>query len=139
MSEKTAIWMESGNFDAIEEIPGTNNTITSKVHSRLNSLRDKLRSRTSIDQEPDVGEPSSGRIFAGKFKRHADLNELLDSNKDRDKLEAMRRIIEVRFACFYVVLVQFYFLQFENDLFSHAIKIFLISGELHVTLKEMKV
>ncbi|CAB3992401.1 AP-3 complex subunit beta-2-like isoform X4, partial [Paramuricea clavata] len=48
----------------------------------------------SIDQEPDVAEPSSGRIFAGKFKRHADLNELLDSNKDRDKLEAMRRIIE---------------------------------------------
>ena len=31
------------------------------------------------------------------FYRHADLNELLDSNKDRDKLEAMRRIIEVCF------------------------------------------
>ena len=34
------------------------------------------------------------------FSSHADLNELLDSNKDRDKLEAMRRIIEVCCGCF---------------------------------------
>ena len=41
------------------------------------------------------------------FYSHADLNELLDSNKDRDKLEAMRRVIEVCcdcFNCFFVFL-----------------------------------
>ncbi|XP_028411704.1 AP-3 complex subunit beta-1-like isoform X2 [Dendronephthya gigantea] len=68
--------------------------LASRLQGGLNLVRNKLRSRTSIDQDPDVGESSSGRIFAGKFKRNADLNELLDSSKDRDKLEAMRRIIE---------------------------------------------
>ena len=46
--------------------------------------------------------PEMGYLICFIFRSHADLNELLDSNKDRDKLEAMRRIIEVCFASFSV-------------------------------------
>ncbi len=48
MSEKTAIFAESSyRFDAIDDITSTDgNKISLKLHSGLNLLRDKLKSRT---------------------------------------------------------------------------------------------
>ncbi|XP_074822032.1 AP-3 complex subunit beta-2 isoform X2 [Natator depressus] len=44
--------------------------------------------------EPDYGhDPASGGIFSSDYKRHDDLKEMLDSNKDSLKLEAMKRIV----------------------------------------------
>ncbi|XP_069722621.1 AP-3 complex subunit beta-2 isoform X2 [Phaenicophaeus curvirostris] len=44
--------------------------------------------------EPEYGhDPASGGIFAADYKRHDDLKEMLDSNKDSLKLEAMKRIV----------------------------------------------
>ncbi|CAH2003536.1 unnamed protein product [Acanthoscelides obtectus] len=40
-----------------------------------------------------VVDPASGGFFHADFKRHDDLKEMLDSNKDNLKLEAMKRII----------------------------------------------
>ncbi|XP_050519142.1 AP-3 complex subunit beta-1 [Diabrotica virgifera virgifera] len=38
-------------------------------------------------------DPASGGFFHSDFKKHDDLKEMLDSNKDSLKLEAMKRII----------------------------------------------
>ncbi|CAH1103122.1 unnamed protein product [Psylliodes chrysocephalus] len=38
-------------------------------------------------------DPASGGFFNADFKKHDDLKEMLDSNKDSLKLEAMKRII----------------------------------------------
>ncbi|XP_006812091.1 AP-3 complex subunit beta-2-like [Saccoglossus kowalevskii] len=38
-------------------------------------------------------DPASGGIFAADYKKHEDLKQMLDSNKDNLKLEAMKRII----------------------------------------------
>ncbi|XP_041444277.1 AP-3 complex subunit beta-2 isoform X1 [Xenopus laevis] len=44
--------------------------------------------------EPEYGQdPASGGIFSSDYKRHDDLKEMLDSNKDSLKLEAMKRIV----------------------------------------------
>ncbi|XP_060597112.1 AP-3 complex subunit beta-2-like [Ruditapes philippinarum] len=44
--------------------------------------------------EPDVGvDPASSSFFNNEFKRHEDLKIMLDSNKDSQKLDAMKRII----------------------------------------------
>ncbi|KAM4675372.1 AP-3 complex subunit beta-2 isoform 3-T3 [Discoglossus pictus] len=44
--------------------------------------------------EPEYGQdPASGGIFSTDYKRHDDLKEMLDSNKDSLKLEAMKRIV----------------------------------------------
>ncbi|CAG9759558.1 unnamed protein product [Ceutorhynchus assimilis] len=40
-----------------------------------------------------AAEPSTGGFFHSDFKKHDDLKEMLDSNKDSLKLEAMKRII----------------------------------------------
>ncbi|MEQ2303024.1 hypothetical protein AMECASPLE_012521 [Ameca splendens] len=46
--------------------------------------------------EPEYGhDPASGGIFSSDYKRHDDLKEMLDSNKDSLKLEAMKRIVAV--------------------------------------------
>lgn len=48
----------------------------------------------SNDREIEMGvDASSGGFFFSDFKKHDDLKEMLDSNKDGLKLEAMRRII----------------------------------------------
>ncbi|XP_071449577.1 AP-3 complex subunit beta-1 [Hetaerina americana] len=54
----------------------------------------------SNDRPPSVGEaelatdPSLGAlVFLSDYKKHEDLQQMLDSNKDSLKLEAMRRII----------------------------------------------
>jgi AP-3 complex subunit beta len=41
-------------------------------------------------------DPASGGFFHTDFKKHDDLKEMLDSNKDSLKLEAMKRIIGVK-------------------------------------------
>ncbi|MBN3277217.1 AP3B2 protein, partial [Polyodon spathula] len=47
--------------------------------------------------EPEYGhDPASGGIFSSDYKRHDDLKEMLDSNKDSLKLEAMKRIVARR-------------------------------------------
>uniref|UniRef100_A0A9L0K310 AP-3 complex subunit beta n=1 Tax=Equus asinus TaxID=9793 RepID=A0A9L0K310_EQUAS len=38
-------------------------------------------------------DPASGGIFSSDYKRHDDLKEMLDTNKDSLKLEAMKRIV----------------------------------------------
>lgn len=38
-------------------------------------------------------DPASGSIFNQSYKKHDDLKQMLDSNKDSLKLEAMKRII----------------------------------------------
>ncbi|EHH27555.1 Adapter-related protein complex 3 subunit beta-2 [Macaca mulatta] len=44
--------------------------------------------------EPESGhDPASGGIFSSDYKRHDDLKEMLDTNKDSLKLEAMKRIV----------------------------------------------
>uniref|UniRef100_A0A2K5LLU3 AP-3 complex subunit beta n=1 Tax=Cercocebus atys TaxID=9531 RepID=A0A2K5LLU3_CERAT len=44
--------------------------------------------------EPEYGhDPASGGIFSSDYKRHDDLKEMLDTNKDSLKLEAMKRIV----------------------------------------------
>ncbi|XP_061855715.1 AP-3 complex subunit beta-2 isoform X2 [Colius striatus] len=49
---------------------------------------------TSSLGEPEYGhDPASGGIFSADYKRHDDLKEMLDSNKDSLKLEAMKRIV----------------------------------------------
>ncbi|XP_017341761.1 AP-3 complex subunit beta-2 isoform X13 [Ictalurus punctatus] len=49
---------------------------------------------SSTAAEPEYGhDPASGGIFSSDYKRHDDLKEMLDSNKDSLKLEAMKRIV----------------------------------------------
>ncbi|XP_027028890.1 AP-3 complex subunit beta-2 isoform X7 [Tachysurus fulvidraco] len=49
---------------------------------------------SSTVAEPEYGhDPASGGIFSSDYKRHDDLKEMLDSNKDSLKLEAMKRIV----------------------------------------------
>uniref|UniRef100_A0A0C9RZA1 AP-3 complex subunit beta n=1 Tax=Fopius arisanus TaxID=64838 RepID=A0A0C9RZA1_9HYME len=44
--------------------------------------------------EPELGtDPASGGFFHSDYKKHDDLKQMLDSNKDGLKLEAMKRII----------------------------------------------
>ncbi|EDV21108.1 uncharacterized protein TRIADDRAFT_30877 [Trichoplax adhaerens] len=40
-----------------------------------------------------MSDPASGGIFSTDFKRHEDLKQMLDSNKDNLKLDAMKRIV----------------------------------------------
>ncbi|KAG7166653.1 AP-3 complex subunit beta-1-like 1 [Homarus americanus] len=40
-----------------------------------------------------AADPASGSFFSTEFKKHEDLKQMLDSNKDGLKLEAMKRII----------------------------------------------
>ncbi|KAL3289609.1 hypothetical protein HHI36_023021 [Cryptolaemus montrouzieri] len=48
----------------------------------------------SNDRDVEIAvDASSGGFFFSDFKKHDDLKEMLDSNKDSLKLEAMRRII----------------------------------------------
>ncbi|KAG8222149.1 hypothetical protein J437_LFUL000731 [Ladona fulva] len=53
----------------------------------------------SNDRPPSAGEtelatdPASGVLFLSDYKKHEDLQQMLDSNKDSLKLEAMKRII----------------------------------------------
>lgn len=52
------------------------------------------RPGNSSTMEPEYGlDPASGIFFGSDFRKHEDLKEMLDANKDNLKLEAMKRII----------------------------------------------
>ncbi|XP_032379791.1 AP-3 complex subunit beta-2 isoform X11 [Etheostoma spectabile] len=59
-----------------------------------NSAFNDEKGGSSSVGEPEYGhDPASGGIFSSDYKRHDDLKEMLDSNKDSLKLEAMKRIV----------------------------------------------
>uniref|UniRef100_A0A3Q3VKQ4 AP-3 complex subunit beta n=1 Tax=Mola mola TaxID=94237 RepID=A0A3Q3VKQ4_MOLML len=61
--------------------------------SSSSAFNDEKSGSSSVG-EPEYGhDPASGGIFSSDYKRHDDLKEMLDSNKDSLKLEAMKRIV----------------------------------------------
>uniref|UniRef100_A0A671WPU1 AP-3 complex subunit beta n=1 Tax=Sparus aurata TaxID=8175 RepID=A0A671WPU1_SPAAU len=63
--------------------------------SASSAFNDEKGGSSSVG-EPEYGhDPASGGIFSSDYKRHDDLKEMLDSNKDSLKLEAMKRIVAV--------------------------------------------
>ncbi|XP_046714559.1 AP-3 complex subunit beta-2 isoform X15 [Silurus meridionalis] len=65
----------------------------SAVMSTSSTFNDE-KGGSSTAAEPEYGhDPASGGIFSSDYKRHDDLKEMLDSNKDSLKLEAMKRIV----------------------------------------------
>uniref|UniRef100_A0A1A7YM68 AP-3 complex subunit beta n=1 Tax=Iconisemion striatum TaxID=60296 RepID=A0A1A7YM68_9TELE len=48
---------------------------------------------SSVGEAEYAYDPVSGKIFSSDYNRHDDLKEMLDSNKDSLKLEAMKRIV----------------------------------------------
>ncbi|KAL4613426.1 AP-3 complex subunit beta-2-like isoform X1 [Arapaima gigas] len=63
--------------------------------SSSSAFNDEKGGSSSVG-EPEYGhDPASGGIFSSDYKRHDDLKEMLDSNKDSLKLEAMKRIVAV--------------------------------------------
>lgn len=61
--------------------------------STSSAFNDEKGGSSSVG-EPEYGhDPASGGIFSSDYKRHDDLKEMLDSNKDSLKLEAMKRIV----------------------------------------------
>ncbi|KAI8480982.1 AP-3 complex subunit beta-2 [Branchiostoma belcheri] len=50
-------------------------------------------SRAGSTGEPDMGTEPTGGFFSADYKKHDDLKQMLDSNKDNLKLEAMKRIV----------------------------------------------
>ncbi|XP_029991944.1 AP-3 complex subunit beta-2 isoform X7 [Sphaeramia orbicularis] len=61
--------------------------------SASSAFNDEKGGSSSV-AEPEYGhDPASGGIFSSDYKRHDDLKEMLDSNKDSLKLEAMKRIV----------------------------------------------
>ncbi|XP_065165526.1 AP-3 complex subunit beta-1-like [Atheta coriaria] len=62
------------------------------THNSYNKNHDKEKGAGApLDQEYPIG--MDGVFFAADFRRNEDLKEMLDSNKDNLKLEAMKRII----------------------------------------------
>ncbi|XP_074490013.1 AP-3 complex subunit beta-2 isoform X7 [Sebastes fasciatus] len=62
--------------------------------SASSAFNDEKGGGSSSVGEPEYGhDPASGGIFSSDYKRHDDLKEMLDSNKDSLKLEAMKRIV----------------------------------------------
>ncbi|XP_017772392.1 PREDICTED: AP-3 complex subunit beta-2 [Nicrophorus vespilloides] len=69
-------------------------TMTHHAYGKTNFEREKASGAGSLDQDYSVGiDPASGVFFNSDYRRHEDLKEMLDSNKDNLKLEAMKRII----------------------------------------------
>ncbi|ESO88349.1 hypothetical protein LOTGIDRAFT_126173 [Lottia gigantea] len=54
---------------------------------------DKPPSSTGSGEAEMSTDPASSSFFTSDFKRHEDLKTMLDSNKDAQKLEAMKRIV----------------------------------------------
>uniref|UniRef100_A0A3P8R4R1 AP-3 complex subunit beta n=1 Tax=Astatotilapia calliptera TaxID=8154 RepID=A0A3P8R4R1_ASTCA len=74
--------------------------------SASSAFNDEKGGSSSVG-EPEYGhDPASGGIFSSDYKRHDDLKEMLDSNKDSLKLEAMKRIVAVK-KLVYVYLVRY--------------------------------
>ncbi|CAF3574366.1 unnamed protein product [Rotaria sp. Silwood2] len=63
----------------------------------MSTLNPQGSSRGTSNQSDEQTEPSTTlSIFSLDYKKYEDLKQMLDSNKDNLKLEAMRRIIGVR-------------------------------------------
>ncbi|XP_076039597.1 adaptor related protein complex 3 subunit ruby isoform X2 [Oratosquilla oratoria] len=56
----------------------------------MTSYNNERPPSTDVDYASD---PASGSFFSTEFKKHEDLKQMLDGNKDGLKLEAMKRII----------------------------------------------
>ncbi|CAB0043494.1 unnamed protein product [Trichogramma brassicae] len=69
-------------------------TSASSTLSNNGSSYSNERSNAGAAGEPEVGTDFvSGGFFHADYKKHDDLKQMLDSNKDGMKLEAMKRII----------------------------------------------
>ncbi|XP_018578940.1 AP-3 complex subunit beta-2 [Anoplophora glabripennis] len=66
--------------------------LSSSSHNMSNNSSYSNDRGSSFETEYAV-DPASGGFFHTDFKKHDDLKEMLDSNKDSLKLEAMKRII----------------------------------------------
>ncbi|KAJ8926924.1 hypothetical protein NQ314_020776 [Rhamnusium bicolor] len=66
--------------------------LSSSSHNMSNNSSYSNDRGSSFEAEYAV-DPASGGFFHTDFKKHDDLKEMLDSNKDSLKLEAMKRII----------------------------------------------
>lgn len=68
--------------------------LTAAANSMSNNGGSYSIDRPSSAGEPELGtDPASGGFFHSDYKKHDDLKQMLDSNKDGLKLEAMKRII----------------------------------------------
>ncbi|XP_012282049.1 AP-3 complex subunit beta-1 [Orussus abietinus] len=68
--------------------------LTAAANSLSNNGGSYSNDRPSSAGEPELAaDPASGGFFHSDYKKHEDLKQMLDSNKDGLKLEAMKRII----------------------------------------------
>ncbi|XP_033224866.1 AP-3 complex subunit beta-2 [Belonocnema kinseyi] len=68
--------------------------LTAAANTMSNNGGSYSNDRPSSAGEPELGtDPASGGFFHSDYKKHDDLKQMLDSNKDGLKLEAMKRII----------------------------------------------
>lgn len=58
-----------------------------------NCVYSNERLPSSMNDTEIASDPAAGGFFASDFRKHEDLKNMLDSNKDGLKLEAMKRII----------------------------------------------
>ncbi|XP_037539015.1 AP-3 complex subunit beta-2 [Nematolebias whitei] len=61
--------------------------------STSSAFNDEKGGSSSVGEAEYAYDPVSGKIFSSDYNRHDDLKEMLDSNKDSLKLEAMKRIV----------------------------------------------
>ncbi|XP_020297079.1 AP-3 complex subunit beta-2 [Pseudomyrmex gracilis] len=68
--------------------------LTAAANTLSNNGGSYSNERPSLAGDMDLAtDPASGGFFHSDYKKHEDLKEMLDSNKDGLKLEAMKRII----------------------------------------------
>ncbi|KAG7205130.1 hypothetical protein KM043_005501 [Ampulex compressa] len=68
--------------------------LTAAANSLSNNGGSYSNDRPSSAGDPELAtDPASGGFFHSDYKKHDDLKQMLDSNKDGLKLEAMKRII----------------------------------------------
>ncbi|XP_043594709.1 AP-3 complex subunit beta-2 isoform X2 [Bombus pyrosoma] len=68
--------------------------LTAAANSLSNNGGSYSNDRPSSTADPELAtDPASGGFFHSDYKKHEDLKQMLDSNKDGLKLEAMKRII----------------------------------------------
>ncbi|XP_013886795.1 AP-3 complex subunit beta-1 [Austrofundulus limnaeus] len=61
--------------------------------SASSAFNEEKLGSSSVGEAEYAYDPVSGKIFSSDYNRHDDLKEMLDSNKDSLKLEAMKRIV----------------------------------------------
>ncbi|XP_031638318.1 AP-3 complex subunit beta-2 [Contarinia nasturtii] len=76
--------------NALQNLSGASSSSGMAVSSSYNSDRSSVQTGLDVEYANDA---ASGGFFNSDFKKHDDLRNMLDSNKDNLKLEAMKRII----------------------------------------------